>query len=114
MQGKGYQLLLLAVASLLSLELVAGDTPANCTYEDVVGKWTFQIGEGGFDRTLNCSGFTPGKPDVFFFCFLLMDDGETSKTSGIHINLIHDRSVMRLGRNRLSCDSCIFCFLLSS
>lgn len=93
MQRKGHPLLLLAIASLLSLGLVSGDTPANCTYEDVVGKWTFQIGEGGFDRTLNCSGFTPGKPRFF----LLMNDGElilSYKTSGIHINLIHDRFIM--------------------
>ena len=37
--------------------LAAADTPANCTFEDVAGEWTFSIGEGGFDRTLNCSSF---------------------------------------------------------
>ena len=37
--------------------LVTADTPANCTYEDVRGEWIFQIGEGGHERTLNCSNF---------------------------------------------------------
>ena len=39
------------------LTLAYADTPANCTYEDVKGEWTFSIGEGGHDRTLNCSNF---------------------------------------------------------
>ena len=45
------------VALFWLVALVAADTPANCSYEDVKGKWVFSIGEGGFDRTLNCSSF---------------------------------------------------------
>ena len=45
------------VAVFCLMALVAADTPANCSYEDVEGKWVFSIGEGGFDRTLNCSSF---------------------------------------------------------
>jgi len=39
------------------------DTPANCTYEEIVGRWIFFVGEGGKDRTIDCSSF--GKP---FLC----------------------------------------------
>eukprot|EP01006_Ploeotia_vitrea_P031536 TRINITY_DN63877_c0_g1_i1.p1 TRINITY_DN63877_c0_g1~~TRINITY_DN63877_c0_g1_i1.p1 ORF type:complete len:482 (+),score=55.64 TRINITY_DN63877_c0_g1_i1:30-1475(+) len=37
---------------------VAADTPANCTYDDVVGSWTFHVGPAGHDNTLDCSKFT--------------------------------------------------------
>ncbi|KAK3608345.1 hypothetical protein CHS0354_030800 [Potamilus streckersoni] len=46
------------VALLASLAIhVYADTPANCTYEDVRGKWVFMIGSKGHDRTLDCSAF---------------------------------------------------------
>lgn len=32
-----------------------GDTPANCTYEDLLGTWVFQVSKGGHDQTINCS-----------------------------------------------------------
>ncbi|XP_047449175.1 dipeptidyl peptidase 1 [Mugil cephalus] len=32
-----------------------GDTPANCTYEDLLGTWVFQLSKGGQDKTVNCS-----------------------------------------------------------
>ncbi|XP_028414306.1 dipeptidyl peptidase 1-like [Dendronephthya gigantea] len=34
---------------------IRADTPANCTFEDVQGTWTFYIGENGHDNTLNCN-----------------------------------------------------------
>ena len=34
---------------------VLGDTPANCTYEEIKGTWMFQLGKGGHDRTIYCS-----------------------------------------------------------
>lgn len=47
------------LASLvLSFALVSAalaDTPANCTYEDIRGTWSFHIGPSGFDNTVNCS-----------------------------------------------------------
>ncbi|XP_060581353.1 dipeptidyl peptidase 1-like isoform X2 [Ruditapes philippinarum] len=46
---------------LCGLVCVLADTPANCTYEDVKGKWVFQIGKMGHDNTINCTGF----PSVF-------------------------------------------------
>ena len=33
----------------------SADTPANCSYEDVLGTWEFYIGPAGFDRTIDCS-----------------------------------------------------------
>ncbi|XP_068601538.1 dipeptidyl peptidase 1 [Brachionichthys hirsutus] len=32
-----------------------GDTPANCTYEDLLGTWVFQVSKGGGNETVNCS-----------------------------------------------------------
>lgn len=32
-----------------------GDTPANCTYPDLLGTWVFQVGRGGSQREANCS-----------------------------------------------------------
>ncbi|PVD24760.1 hypothetical protein C0Q70_15246 [Pomacea canaliculata] len=47
------------------MTVVYGDTPANCTYEDIKGKWTFYIGQGNFDNTINCQNFSgPFKSDL--------------------------------------------------
>ncbi|XP_006013218.1 dipeptidyl peptidase 1 [Latimeria chalumnae] len=35
------------------------DTPANCSYEDLVGSWVFQVGKGGQGRNINCSQMGP-------------------------------------------------------
>nr|XP_055053451.1 dipeptidyl peptidase 1 [Misgurnus anguillicaudatus] len=47
------------VLSVLALFLfVSGsvaDTPANCTYEDLLGTWVFSVSDVGQDRTINCS-----------------------------------------------------------
>ena len=40
---------------LVGLGTVLGDTPANCTYEDVRGTWHFYLGETGYDRSVDCS-----------------------------------------------------------
>lgn len=34
---------------------VRADTPANCTYEEIRGKWTFFVGQGGHDNKIDCS-----------------------------------------------------------
>ncbi|XP_026148785.1 dipeptidyl peptidase 1 isoform X3 [Mastacembelus armatus] len=41
-----------------------GDTPANCTYEDLVGTWVFQVSKGGHDKTINCSVGATGDSTV--------------------------------------------------
>lgn len=38
---------------------IRADTPANCTYEDILGSWTFHVGPGGNDNSVNCTTFTP-------------------------------------------------------
>jgi cathepsin C len=35
--------------------LVAADTPANCTYEDILGTWTFFETERSGDQSIDCS-----------------------------------------------------------
>jgi len=46
---------------ILSLTLFMGmskaDTPANCSYEDIRGSWTFSVGEGGQGREVDCKSF---------------------------------------------------------
>ena len=44
---------LLILSALFSVAV--SDTPANCTYEDIRGKWTFHLGQSGFDNTIDCS-----------------------------------------------------------
>ena len=34
---------------------VMADTPANCSYEDIVGSWTFYETERSGDRSIDCS-----------------------------------------------------------
>ena len=43
---------LLVLATIFST--IEADTPANCTFEDVKGTWTFYIGENGNDNTIKC------------------------------------------------------------
>jgi len=40
----------------LTVGLVRGDTPANCTFEDIAGTWTFYESERSGDSTLQCTG----------------------------------------------------------
>lgn len=40
---------------LFLIEGSRGDTPANCTYEDLLGTWVLQMSKGGHDRSVNCS-----------------------------------------------------------
>ena len=47
-------LLPLVVLLALSLPAALADTPANCSYEEIVGTWLFHIGEKGFDNTVHC------------------------------------------------------------
>jgi cathepsin C len=37
---------------------VLADTPANCSYEEISGKWSFHIGPKGGDKTIDCSSFS--------------------------------------------------------
>ena len=49
--------ILLVVVLGSFLHLIKGDTPANCTYEDVRGSWIFSVGDGGHTSKLDCTGF---------------------------------------------------------
>ena len=48
------------VLALLALLLAApdpasADTPANCSYEEIRGSWTFSVGSQDHDGTVNCT-----------------------------------------------------------
>lgn len=65
----------LARAALLLVFLgvctVRSDTPANCTYPDLLGTWVFQVGPRGPRSHVNCSVMgkpRPGIPESFPFC----------------------------------------------
>ncbi|XP_072825129.1 dipeptidyl peptidase 1 isoform X1 [Vicugna pacos] len=51
------------LAALLVLLCGAGtvhcDTPANCTYPDLLGTWVFQVGSSGSQRDVNCTVMGP-------------------------------------------------------
>ncbi|XP_007079063.2 dipeptidyl peptidase 1 isoform X1 [Panthera pardus] len=56
------------LAALLLLLAVAGpaycDTPANCTYPDLLGTWVFQVGPVGSQSEVNCSVMGPPEKKV--------------------------------------------------
>lgn len=54
--GPGPRSLIAALLLLLSgVCTVRCDTPANCTYPDLLGTWVFQVGPSGSQRDMNCS-----------------------------------------------------------
>ena len=44
----------LLVVALCLLGQALGDTPANCSYDSVKGHWTFYVGPGGGDNSIDC------------------------------------------------------------
>ncbi|XP_013384215.1 dipeptidyl peptidase 1-like [Lingula anatina] len=54
-QQQAAHFVIICVLLLHGGSIVSADTPANCTYEDVVGQWTFYTTAMGYDNTLNCS-----------------------------------------------------------
>ncbi|XP_033647761.1 dipeptidyl peptidase 1-like [Asterias rubens] len=65
---------------LALLPVVLCDTPANCTFEDVVGQWEFRVSAGGEDNTLNCT--KPGPVDHVIHIDLKFPDVAIDLTSG--------------------------------
>ena len=51
--------LLLGAVLLLSLSLVASDTPANCTFDSIVGDWSFALSAPQPHANFTCASFTP-------------------------------------------------------
>ncbi|XP_043928142.1 dipeptidyl peptidase 1 [Protopterus annectens] len=49
----------LLIFVLFGLQTCLSDTPANCSYEDLVGTWVFQVGKSGQDRNINCTELGP-------------------------------------------------------
>ncbi|XP_060032658.1 dipeptidyl peptidase 1 isoform X3 [Erinaceus europaeus] len=41
-----------------------GDTPANCTYPDLLGTWVFQVGPVSSQQATNCSAMGPVEKKV--------------------------------------------------
>jgi len=45
-----------ALSVIVLFAFIGGaDTPANCTYEDLLGTWIFSVSDVGQDRTIDCS-----------------------------------------------------------
>ncbi|XP_037696948.1 dipeptidyl peptidase 1 isoform X4 [Choloepus didactylus] len=51
--------LLAAFLLLAGARPVRGDTPANCTYPDLLGTWVFEVGPSGSRDHVNCSVMGP-------------------------------------------------------
>ncbi|XP_021547492.1 dipeptidyl peptidase 1 isoform X2 [Mirounga angustirostris] len=63
--GPWPRLLLAAFLLLLSgVGTAHCDTPANCTYPDLLGTWVFQVGAVGSQRNVNCSVMGPPEKKV--------------------------------------------------
>lgn len=48
-------ILTIGLVTLVVFSSALADTPANCTYDDIAGRWVFLMGEPGGDRTIDCS-----------------------------------------------------------
>lgn len=55
MKQKAIILELFSATLLLIVGLCNADTPANCTYNDILGKWMLYEGERTNNRAENCS-----------------------------------------------------------
>ncbi|XP_045413122.1 dipeptidyl peptidase 1 isoform X2 [Lemur catta] len=63
--GPGPRSLIAALLLLLSgVCTVRCDTPANCSYPDLLGTWVFQVGPSGSQRDTNCSVMGPQEKKV--------------------------------------------------
>lgn len=50
--------------ALLGVCTVRSDTPANCTYPDLLGTWVFQVGPRRPRSDLNCSVMGKPRPGI--------------------------------------------------
>ncbi|XP_074160785.1 dipeptidyl peptidase 1 [Sminthopsis crassicaudata] len=62
----GFSLLPVLFFLLSEVRLAFSDTPANCTYPDLLGTWVFQVSEGlgAPDNSINCSVLGPPRKKV--------------------------------------------------
>ncbi|XP_077528920.1 dipeptidyl peptidase 1-like [Haemaphysalis longicornis] len=74
MRGLGLALLACGVA------FAAADTPANCTYEETRGWWTFTEGPRTGDRKIVCEDWTPGRDATKVRVFLEFPNLATDET----------------------------------
>lgn len=59
--------LLVVALSTCLVQLINADTPANCTYDDLIGNWKIYIGPRGVRDTVDCSK----KPSMCILNFAL-------------------------------------------
>ncbi|XP_019631919.1 PREDICTED: dipeptidyl peptidase 1-like isoform X1 [Branchiostoma belcheri] len=50
--------------AVLLVPLAVADTPANCTYADMLGTWVFSVSQGGNDKTLDCTDPGPATNNI--------------------------------------------------
>uniref|UniRef100_A0A7I2V4Z3 Cathepsin C n=1 Tax=Homo sapiens TaxID=9606 RepID=A0A7I2V4Z3_HUMAN len=89
--GAGPSLLLAALLLLLSGDgAVRCDTPANCTYLDLLGTWVFQVGSSGSQRDVNCSVMGPQEKKVVVYLQKLDTAYDDLGNSG-HFTIIYNQ-----------------------
>ncbi|XP_048215717.1 dipeptidyl peptidase 1 isoform X2 [Perognathus longimembris pacificus] len=84
-----------SLAALLLLLLcgaraVRGDTPANCTYPDVLGTWVLRAGPSGARGDANCSAMGPVEKEVVVHLKKLDTAYDELGNSG-HFTLIYNQ-----------------------
>jgi len=66
-------LTIVLVTLVCTVLCVSGDTPANCTYEEVKGAWTFSVGKSGLDKNLDCTSFGENVSRVYCGINIIID-----------------------------------------
>ncbi|XP_036780589.2 dipeptidyl peptidase 1 isoform X3 [Manis pentadactyla] len=81
------------VAALLLLCWVGTaycDTPANCTYPELLGTWVFQVGRSGSQRDVNCTAMGPPEKKVVVHLVKLDTAYDDFGNSG-HFTIIYNQ-----------------------
>ena len=71
------------------------DTPANCTYEELLGSWVFQMSQGGRDKDINCSDEGKKKLNKNMFNVMYSGDIYNSHITMKNIQVVLEAALCR-------------------
>jgi len=76
--------LLLIALNFLESRFSLADTPANCTYEDIIGTWHFFEGPRGQNSQIDCDKFALDQGRSYNMIFFIKCGFKNQKVSNKH------------------------------